>query len=126
MKISMVAMHTILKAINEKFDHISIYEDGNILGDSPLVFGVNWGCFGTVDPNKANEFGRELQKASSVANALNGMELERIYKESEILGENEWTEGFLERIHREDVSASEIVAAVEHIILRNIPIDRLF
>lgn len=117
MKISMVAMNTMLNVINDKFDHISIYEESNNRGDTPLKFGVNWGCFGTVDPDKTSEFARELQKAASVATDLNRLKLERVYSDSELLGENEWTRKIMKHITRKDISASFVVAEIESAIL---------
>ena len=115
MKISMVAMNTMLNVINDKFDHISIYEESR--GDTPLKFGVNWGCFGTVDPDKTNEFARELQQAASVATDLNRLKLEKVYSDSDLLGENEWTRKYMKHITRKDISASFVVAEIESAIL---------
>lgn len=109
MKISMMAVNTMLRAINDKFNSISIYEDGF----ETLTFGVNWGGMGTVTPDEANEFGRKLQEAASLADYLNRVGIERVFEKSEILGENEWTKSFMERIQRKDISASSVVAEFE-------------
>ena len=124
MKISMIAMNTMLKVINDKFAHISFYENGNTLSDEPLKFGVNWGCSGTVDPDEANDFANELKKAASVATELNRLELERVYGESDVLGDNEWTRKFMEHVNRKDISASFVVAEIESTII--VCADRLF
>ena len=125
MKMSMTAISTMLSVIQKKFNQISIYEDGYAEEGESIKFGVNWGCFGTVDPDEANKFGRELQPAASTADLLNMMEIERDYRRSEILGiDKEWTEKFMEHINRTNVSALSV--AVEFTELAKMNEDKLF
>ncbi len=120
MKISRVALSVTLEAINKKFNHISIYETNTCyIGESNCTFGVNWGCFGTVSPEEANEFARELQKASSVASDLNRLELEADGWESEVLADRDFAKKYVEHINREDISASFVVAEIESVIAMN-------
>lgn len=126
MKISRTALNTTLKAINNKFDHITIYDKTDVMNENPVEFTVNWGCFGAVTPDEADKYARQLQEAATVARDFNRLELELVYTDSEVLGDNDWTRNFLEHMNRENCPATFIVDEIEFVIAKAESEGKLF
>ena len=116
MKISNRFYNTIMRASKELTgDYVSI-EEMNWNTEAPMEFGINWGCYGTVDIATAKDFATKLAKATEIVNFLNGLQL-RIDWDSK--GENLTKENYANALNElKDILDNQLIFGIHELVER--------
>lgn len=92
MRIEYEKYSTLMSVVNEMFHskHIGVYEvDKQRTPEGRRVtFGVNWAGMGTLSPDTARDFAKNLDDAAEIAELLNHMDIVYYFDEDE--EEQDW------------------------------------
>ena len=70
----MDVLNTAIRFISNEFD-INIFELPRTDRKAPMIFGVNWGAYGTVTHKEAYEYASKLETAAAIAELLTDLQL---------------------------------------------------